>query len=66
MKTENKTDKYYADWFKVTPMTIGRWRRGITEPDYRTKRFAALLLKAKAIDHIPSWLELNEDAKQKA
>lgn len=52
----NNDDKYYANVFGVTPMTIGRWRRGVVKPPYSATELAAYLKRDNALAEIPAWL----------
>jgi len=54
-----KPDKYYADVFKVTSMTISRWRRGIGAIPYCV-RYSAMCMQEKGqLEVVPDWLAGN-------
>ena len=56
---KDEPDKRYAELFSVSPMTVGRWRRGVTIPSHRTRLVAEALRASGIIKHIPEWLVIH-------
>lgn len=49
-------DTKLAELFEVTPMTVGRWRRGVSGVSNKVLRLAELLVEKGELDEIPSWM----------